>query len=676
MKFTESMLREYVTTPLAASEIGDLLTMTGFELEEITVVEGENVFDMNIMANRGDGASVLGMSREVLAKDGNSKPTDLYKNACHHFPQNDESQREIWGLTSVAVESPACTRYAARVFEQVQNGSSPDWLQERLRKIGQRPISLLVDLSNYVMFETGQPLHAFDLDKLRGQRIIVRQARPGESIKTLDGTNHELRSHDLVICDGEGPVALAGIMGGEETEVSAATTRCLLESAHFSNVSVRKTRKELGLFTEASYRFERHVDPDFVVAALNRFLELYVQITGKRSVGGIIDIYPSKPVQKDIHVRIARAKKLLGMPVSIDEAKSYLDRLGFEVNLVGPETLEVTPPTWRIDVLREEDVIEEIGRVHGYDKIPEALPQGSTRQGGVHGFDAVLGLVRESFLRSGFDEAVSYSMRDVHPLDAPGGRIRVRNPHSPEIALMRNSLLPFLAEAALRNGGQNLHLFEIGHVFSEQDEEVQVALLSQGEFEPASWRPRDTSRADFYTLKGAIEALRPAARIDLRIEASSSDPRLHPTRQAQVVVGGVSVGSLGQIHPLIAEKAGLPGDTMLAELTLSRAKESLGHEPSFTGISRNPAARRDIAIVIAKEVPYAEVEAALAEAGGDRIEKHWLFDVYDGQNIPDGFHSLGIAVQLRKQGNFTDEEANQVRDEIVRALEALGAKQR
>jgi phenylalanyl-tRNA synthetase beta chain len=269
MKFPYAMLRDFVETSLDAHAIGDLLTMAGFELEGIEEVEGDFVLDIKVVSNRGDGLSVFGLAREVLAKDEGATPTALYSNAVARFPMEDERASDITERTAVAVETPDCTRYACRMFEGTTTQESPEWLQRRIRQTGMRPLGLVVDLSNYVMVELGQPLHAFDFDTLAGGRIVVRKAREGEALTTLNGVEHKLRADQLMICAGERPVGAAGIMGGGETEVTDSTKTMLLESAHFVNTSVRRTRKQMGLSTEASYRFERSVDPEGVVAALN-----------------------------------------------------------------------------------------------------------------------------------------------------------------------------------------------------------------------------------------------------------------------------------------------------------------------------------------------------------------------------------------------------------------------
>jgi len=489
----------------------------------------------------------------------------------------------------------------------------------------------------------------------------------------------------MMICDPEKPVATPGIMGGLETEVTDATTTVLLESANFQNTAIRKLRKQLGLHTEASYRFERSVDPEGVVRALNRYAKLLEDSgQGQARVPGLVDVYPGKPERRSFEVRLTRAETLLGVDLTLSDAEGYLSRLGFGVVDDGVGTLKVEIPTWRPDVLREEDVIEEIGRVHGYDKIPERLPHGTTTRGGVVGLPKLNDTLIERALRCGFDQIVSYSFRAEHPLDGPGGRIGPKNPHSPEAALLRNSLLPSLCDAALRNGGHDFHLFELGRIFgkgpSNQDEWTHFAMLSTGKLAPGHWVKSDPGSADFFSLKGALESCLGEGdqAAEFRVP-TSEDARFHPTRRADVYVGGQWVGIAGQLHPDVAAELGLESLTVVAEICvelLFQAQAS-ARERDYRPISRNPAVRRDIAVLIEKSVPYSSIEAAISQACGSVLEKTWLFDVYDGKGIPEGSHSLAVALQLRKAGeNFTDEEANQVRDRAVAALESLGGKQR
>lgn len=668
MKFPYAMLRDYVDTALDAHQVGDVLTMAGFELEGIEEVEGDYVLDIKVMSNRGDGLSVFGLAREILAKDENAGPTHLYKLGQEGFKVGDEDQNEVANRTSVTIETSDCNRFACRLFDNVPPGAqSPDWMQKRLRQAGQRPISLMVDLTNYVMIELGQPLHAFDLDKLREKRIVVRRARPGEKLTTLNGIEHELNEEQMMICDAERPVGAAGVMGGLETEVTDSTTHVLLESAHFLNTSIRRTRKQMGLNTEASYRFERSVDPEGVVRGLNRFA-LLLEGVGV-IVPGVLDVYPRPPMPAHLRLRMSRAVRLLGMQVSPTEAKRYLEALGFTVAGSG-EPFEVTAPTWRPDIVREDDVIEEIGRVHGFDRIPEDLPFAATTRGGQPILERTVDRLRHLLMANGFSQCMSHSLRDESALDGPQGRIGPRVPASPEHALLRNSLLPSLADAARRNGGRDVHLFEVGRVFWVNGgyvEKRRVALLSQGNLYPPNRAKEPVPIADFFSLKGVLDSVCEGLEY-----AASNDPRLHPTRQADVS----GLGVLGEIHPDAAEATGLPEGTVLCELDLEGLAARMSEDVHYRPISRNPAVRRDIAVVVDKIVPYESLRKAIDEACGEVLEKQWLFDVYDGTGIPEGKHSLGIALQLRKFENFTDEEANQVRERAAEALERLGATMR
>ncbi|MDX2065555.1 MAG: phenylalanine--tRNA ligase subunit beta [Fimbriimonadaceae bacterium] len=680
MKFPVRMLREFVATELSAEGLGDLLTMAGFELEGIepTADGTDAILDIKVVSNRGDGLSVLGLAREVLAKDANSRPTAHYERAAARFPGMVATGSEIG---SVTIESAACTRYASVVIDQVVNGTAPAEIQARLEAAGMRSISLLVDLTNYVMLEVGQPLHAFDVAKL-GTDIVVREARPGETLTTLDGVERELLPHHLVIANRERAVAVAGVMGGLDTEVDASTTRVLLESAHFVNTSVRKTRRQLGLSTEASYRFERSVDPNGVDAASRRFIELLREVQPDIVVHPMVDLYPVRPESPMIRIDLSRASQLLGMTITLPEALRYLQALGFHTTLAEP--LFVSPPSWRPDVLRFEDVVEELGRVHGYERIPEALPFGHTVPGGLTLTHQLHARLIDTMLRQGFSQVVAHSLRDLHPLDAPGERVGPRQPGSPELAYLRNSLLPGLAEAASRNGARDLHLFEFGRVFAATDGEATrewaaLAVLTTGNLHPSDRANDPVTPASFLTAKGVLERLLEGVGIRASYRRPAQvDPRFHPTRVAEVVVSDQGsaervVGVVGQIHPLRAEALDLPAATILAELDVDALTLAPRADVELRRISRNPAVRRDIAVLMPKSVAFAEIEAALGAAEHDLLESHWLFDVYEGVGIEPGFHSLGIGLQFRKHGgNLTDAEANQARDAIVRALESMG----
>lgn len=681
MKFAFPMLLEFVETSLTAVQVGDLLTMAGFELEGIEVVEGDPVLDIKVVSNRGDGLSVFGLAREVLAKDRAAKPTELYRQAQRRFPMQDEGSAEVATKIKVSIETRDCHRYACRVFAGAPNLDAPEWLQKRIRQAGMRPISLLVDLTNYVMLEIGQPMHAFDLDKLQDKAIVVRSARQGEKLKTLNGQDHELNPAQMMICDVARPVGAAGVMGGADTEISAATRTVLLESANFRNTAVRRTRKQMNLSTDASYRFERSVDPELAVAGLNRFAMLLEQISGvKCAVPGVLDEYPGRADHGILSVRMSRTRKLLGMEVSAEEAKTILDCLGFEVQGSG-EPFSVTIPTWRPDIVREDDLVEEIGRVHGYDKVPDCMPHGATTQGGVFGRSAMVDLLREALVRVGFVQTMSHDLRDRHPLDSPNLEpIGPRNPHSPETAWLRTSLLPSLADAAKRNGAKDIHIFEIGSAFGRGRSGPfcggRLAMVSIGRLHPQESVRPSNEVADYYSMKAAVIECLNSIGLSPSFVATDLDPRFHPTRTAGIMVGDVRLGFVGQIHPDAAEACGLPDTTQMVSIDLDRV-EPAGKRFGFKQLSRNPSVRRDIAFLIAKSVPYAQIESAVAAACGTDLERQWLFDVYEGQNVPEGCHSLTVALQLRRIGeNLTDEEANRVREKAVAALGSLGATMR
>ncbi|CAN5371645.1 phenylalanine--tRNA ligase subunit beta [soil metagenome] len=682
MKFPYSMLLDFVQTRLDADAVGDLLTIAGFELEgietdvyyggraEVLPKDFEQILDIKVMSNRGDGLSVFGLAREVLAKDPDAKPTDLYLRAASRFADSAHVGSLTLSAETATIEAPECRRFACRAFDgELGDFRSPFWIASRLELAGIRSISLLVDLTNYVMLELGQPLHAFDRDKLAEGRIVVRYARDGETLTALNGIAHELNGQ-MMICDATHPVGVPGVMGGLDTEVTAKTKHLLLESANFQNTTVRKTRKQLGLATEASYRFERSVDPDGVVAAIKRFTELLLASAPDTKISNIVDKYPPAPKRASVRLRGSRTAKLLGMEVTSAQMEDYLSRLGMKASRVSPDELLVEPPSWRPDLVREEDLVEEIGRVHGYDRIPERLPEGSSTQGGSQGQELWADKLMDGALRAGLIQTISHSLRDLHPLDGTAERIGPRNPGSPDMAYLRNSLWPSLADATRRNNPKDSHLFEMGKVFTRGKETLNLAVLVAGPTQPGS--PANES---FFTLKGTLQAIleRGGLPVDFGVPATT-DPRLHPTRQAVISAAGHPVGILGQIHPDAAEAADLSPDTQLAEIKIPAAYQTRETNLKLHAVSRFPAVRRDISILIDKSVPYQHIENAITTTAAPTLEKMWLFDIYAGKGIPEGAHSLAIGLQFRKlDGTFTDEEANLVRDQVVTALVGLGA---
>jgi phenylalanyl-tRNA synthetase beta chain len=487
----------------------------------------------------------------------------------------------------------------------------------------------------------------------------------------------------MMICDSEKPVGIPGVMGGRDSEVTQTTREIILESANFLNTYVRASRKLFGLNTEASYRFERSVDPNLAPAGLHRFTELLAQCSVTANASNPTDFLRPMPQRAPILVKVDRAQELMGFSFSADEAKTALSRLGMSLQADSGPEFQVIPPSWRPDVTRFEDVVEEIGRVLGYEKIPSILPAGSTPMGGVKGPALFADRLKETLIRVGLTQLMSHSLRDLHPLDDSSKRIAPRNPASPEHCVLRNSLLPGLAEGARRNGGKDLHFFEIGKVFWESDgyqEHCFVATLQVGALAPSALKGEKHPSADFYAAKAVWNEVFGALGIRNQVEwrvPDSVDGRFHPTRCASLIVQSVNVGTVGQIHPSVAAKCGMDNLAILGEINFDILSKLSIPGISLRPISRNPAALRDIAIVIDKSTPFAMLEEAIQNAGGHELERHWLFDVYEGPGVEIGKHSLGVGLQFRKpNANFTDDEANRARDAIVQALEQLGAKLR
>lgn len=676
MKIPYLMLRDFVETQLGPAELCDLLTMAGFEVEGTEEIEGDTVLEIKVCSNRGDGLSALGLSREILAKEPMSRPTSLYLRAIAGFPREDDNASSELSVP-LNVSSPTCDRFAYRGFHGFKNGHAPEWIAKRLHQAGMRPISFLVDVTNYVMLEIGQPLHAYDLRKLRGPKIGVRNATVGESIRTLDGVDRKLEPSNMVIVDEVGPIGIAGVMGGENTEVDEATTDVLLEAAHFDHQSVRATRKQVGLNTEASYRFERSVDPALVTAALNRVTDL-VEDAGQQGavLSGItrFDAGLGEAGSKVVRLRLDRARALLGFAFSDEEAVTALSNLGFVLSGLGNGKYDVEIPSWRFDVEREVDLVEDIGRVLDYDRIPESMPVGQTTVGGVFDeykrYDQALTLA----LQCGLDQAMTHSLVGESPMNSSSrALVPLQNPASPDTAFVRNSLLPGLAGALLRNAPSGKPFFEIGPIFSRGEEGYvtgkSFGFMGFGPMIQPNRQQESFPQIDFIWAKAQLDQI-----FGELSYQPSSDPRFHRGRQAEI--SGHVRGVVGQLHPKVADDIGLPRSTVAAEIEFPQSGE---HQRgvSYHPISKTPSIRRDIAISISKSVPYSSIEEVVRKSAGALLEGIWLFDVYSGPGIEEGHHSLAFAITLRKPAStFTDQEANQVRDAIVSELGKLGAIQR
>jgi len=646
------------------------------------------VLHLEVYPNRPDCLSVIGVAREVAALAGSRV----------RLPQLhvEELSERVEAATTVEVADPdLCPRYTARVLRHVAVGPSPAWLMQRLRVAGMRSINNVVDITNFVMWEWGQPLHAFDYDRLAGGRIVVRRARAGERLVTLDGVERVLETDMLVIADVERAVGVAGVMGGESSEVTAATRRVLLESANFHPVSVRRTARRLGLRTEASHRFEKGLDPNAAAAASLRAAQLMQALAGAQVLAGLVDVYPRPVAPHTVTCRPQRVRRLLGTDVADGEIARYLEALEFQVERQG-ERLLVTVPTFRQDVQQEADLVEEVARLHGYDRLPEALPGASHQVGGQRPPLPLLDRVRDVLVAHGLLECMTYSFQSAAtadrlrwPADDPRRQaIALRNPLSEEYAVMRTSLLGGLLETAARNrsrGARGIHLFEIGTVYHPKalpvtelpHERRKVGILMMGPLPQEQWGAR-VGEAGFYHLKGAVERLLSALGLTGTFSAGA-DPSLHPGRQAVVTVGGQAAGVLGEVHPLVAAAYDLgEARVQFAELDVAVLAAAAREDIRYRPLPRYPAVERDMALLVPKDLAADRVTECIRRAAGPLLEELVLFDVYEGPQVAAGHRSLAYALTLRAPDRtLTDGEANAVVDRIETALaQELGVRLR
>ena len=641
------------------------------------------VFELEITPNRPDCLSLIGVAREIRAETGN--PLKL--------PTVDlqESGINIRDLTSVTIDAPdLCPRYAARVIQGVKVAESPVWLQQRLESVGIGVINNIVDVTNFVLMEYGQPLHAFDYHKLAENRIVVRRARDNEQITTLDEVARELTSDMLVIADAEKPVALAGIMGGYDSEITETTCDVLLESAYFNPLSIRATAKALGISTEASYRFERGADPGAVLAALDRAAQLIAELTGGTICDGIVDVYPGQQPLTEIQLRPERVNFVLGTTIETAEMVQILDRLGFDVDITG-KVYQVVVPTFRSDVTREIDLIEEIARVYGYDNIPTTLPKGDIPVPAPTPKTEARRRIKHFLLAAGMMEAVNYSFCDPNCFDKIRlnvddplrNTLQLRNPLSPEMSVLRTTLTPGLLENAQHNRNHQIDtiaLFEIGGVFVHDGKEkepervtgVLAGQIGEGVYSDPYRHP------DFFDIKGLVEGmLEVCGVVDWTLQKTDA-PTFHPGRNAEVLLGDRRIGVFGEVHPEVLENYDLPYKAYLFEFDLEGLADAATFAKRFEPISIYPKVARDLAIVVDKETLSDMPTGLIYTTGGDSVDSVRLFDVYEGEQVPEGKKSLAYTITYHSATEtLTDKAVNALHDEVVKCLNReLGAELR
>ncbi len=642
----------------------------------------DQVIEFEIYPNRPDCLSIVGIARETAAVTGGEV----------RLPDTSvvESKSAASDVASVEVlDEDLCPRYVARVVEGVAIGSSPAWMQQRLRAAGMRPINNVVDVTNFVMLEMGQPLHAFDRDLLEESKIIVRRAQEGERMRTLDGEERVFTEEDLLICDAAGPVAVAGIMGGERTEVSEQTTSILLESATFDQASVRKTSRRLGLRSEASHRFEKGLHPHLAQLAVDRAAKLLADLAGGEVLAGRIDVANAQTRDgSTVSVRPKRVNQVLGTQLSPAEMKRILKSLHFEVELEdNGATLEVGIPWYRADVTQECDVVEEIARIHGFDEVEATLPSGASVQGRLAWPLPLVEAVKDRLTAGGFHESITYSFvspRSFDRLHLPSDSdqrkaIPIQNPLSEEQSVMRTTLMGSLLDAAGLNERRQVHdirLFETAKVYvpnslpleSLPSEAWTLGLVLVGRAPTDVWGS-PTRSVDFFDLKGAVEAIAETLHVEAVYEPVRH-PVLHPGRSAQMVVDGKSVGVLGEVHPRVAASFSLRGKAYLAELNLQALFDKSSPDHRYRPLPRFPSVDRDLALLVPSTVPATHVRALIEREGGDYLRSLELFDVYEGKQVPEGVRSVAYTLTFQADDRtLTDEEIAAAQEQIARQLD-------
>jgi len=662
----------------------------------------EPVLELEVTPNRVDCFGIYGVAREVHAISGAPLGPEPW---AEDTPA--EGDGEAAELASVEVQVPElCPRFTARVFTDVEVGPSPLWLQARLTAAGQRPINNVVDITNYVMLLTAQPLHAFDLDAVPDGALQIRTAAEGETMTTLDGIERTLDPETVVVCDREGVSGIAGVMGGATSEVAAQTSRVLLEAANWNGTNVLRTSRFLGLRSEASARFEKQLHPDLCMRAQRIASRLMVELCGARLVPGTIDVAAEAPAAHHLRLHHEAVEALLGMEIEVSDQSAYLERLGFVVHRRDEDVLVEVPADRHYDVTREVDLIEEVGRIHGLDRhLPSTLPGSTGQVGGLSRAQRLRRRSEDALRDLGLDEIVGWSFTDpgeAGRLRIPSGDPRaepvvISNPLSEDQAVMRTTLLGSLLDAARANlarGVERVALFESGRVYlgAEQGaggiegvflgdqappaaEPHRIGSIAVGPLSAPGWRSTPPA-ADLFALKGVVEGL--AARLGFELELrGGEEPFLHPGRAASVLVGGSEVGWLGELHPLVCREWDIEAAAGFEiDLAPLLAAATAGNE-DFEDLTTFPAVRQDLAVVVEEDVAAATVRDAVLAGGGELLRSAEVFDLFRGEQLGEGRKSLALRLEFRAADRtLTDEEVAELRESIAGSLAEIGGSLR
>ena len=664
MKFSENWLRTFVNPPLATRELADVLSLSGLDVEQVDADGDDWVLTTKPTPNRGDCLSLIGVAREVAAVTG----APLIQ------PETKNVRVTATDRLTVTLDAPqACPRYCGRLVKGVNAGAaSPEWMTSRLARSGIRPISALVDITNYVMLELGQPLHAFDAAKLSGG-IRVRQAKAGEKLTLLNGMEPALTPAFLVIADDAKAVALAGIMGGLDTSVSDATRDVFLESAFFSPEAIAGKARLLNFSSDSSYRFERGVDFAGTLAALERATQLVTEICGG-SAGPTTEAKATLPSRDPVRLRLARVERLLGIKLDGIQAGDILRRLRFEFAPAGGE-FRVTPPSYRFDIAIEEDLVEELARIHGYDRIPATMPVAPATMLPAPESRRDIASLRGLLVARDYQEVVTYSFVDAAwESDFAGNAapVALANPIASQMSVMRSTLAGGLVNCLVHNVSRKqsrARLFEVGRCFmplssNDYKQPVRIGGLSYGDARHEQWGIKGRP-GDFYDIKGDVEALLAPLPVVFR---AIDHTALHPGKAAAIEVGGVAVGWIGELHPRWQRKYDLPLPPVLFELEYEAiARRGL---PVYKETSKFPLVRRDIAAEVEEGVTYQDVLAALLQGRPPIVTEIGLFDIYRGTGVEKGKKSLAFMVLLQDtRKTLTDAEVESAVSQLRRILQ-------
>jgi phenylalanyl-tRNA synthetase beta chain len=659
MRVPFEWLKEFVDIAVTPEEVAEKLTMIGHEVEGIESVDGDKVLEVSITPNRPDCLSMIGIARELSA---------AYRIPLI-IPDHELKTKQPVSDFSIEISCPElCHRYTGRYIGDVTIDDSPSWLKKRLEKCGIRAINNIVDITNYVLLEFGHPLHAFDADTIRDNKIIVHTAGKNNKIVTLDGIERAVPEDALLIWDSSRPIAIAGVMGGLETEVDANTRNIFLESAYFAPVSIRKTSKKLNLFSESSFRFERGTDIEFLENALNRTAQLISEIAGG-TVYEIVDAYPVKYMPEPLRVRGERINKILGTEISMRDMLEVLESLGMRVEDKRDFFL-VYPPSYRRDIQREHDIAEEVARFFGYERIRTAFPKSHLFSSVLKKQSSHIDRIRLVMRKSGFTEIITYSfmspssldMIHIPQTDSRRHTIRIKNPLRQEESLLRTTLIPaFLGtfKYNLDRGQKDIRFFEISRVFQDIGETLPLEELRLGglyyrENVPSLWG-EDVS--GFFTTKGALESLFMEFKIEEFAFFPSSEPFLNRGQSADIQCAGFRLGYIGVIGPDVAESLDLKRQSpeiVVFEINLDRFCTLIPEVVHYVPIPKYPPVERDISIVVDETISAADIQTMIKTFASDLIEVVSIFDVYRGKHIPDGKKSLAFNIVYRSRGFFNE----------------------